>query len=161
MQYGAARFSRCGNYRYLLQRSTSSCFDGPAVTFVMLNPAKATASENDQTISKCIGFAQRWQKQTLNVVNLYGFCTSYQNELYASQDPVGPANQRWLRQILPNSELIVCAWGRLAETSQLKVFQRIVKKYQLECYCIGTNQDGSPKHPARLGYHQRLKAFQT
>ena len=126
------------------------------MTFVMLNPAKATAQDNDQTISKCIGFAERLDKDTLNVVNLYAYCTSYQQELYAQSDMVGPANQRWLSQTLRQSDLIVCAWGKLEDNQATNRLKRIVRRYQLDLFCLGINQDGSPKHPARLGYQRSL-----
>jgi hypothetical protein len=39
-------------------------------------------------------------------------------------------------------------------------FKKLAKKYQLTLYCLGTNQDGSPKHPARIGYNTALVAFE-
>lgn len=160
MQYGTANFSRCGNYRYLLTRSSKESQPNPCVTFVMLNPAKADALKNDQTIGKCIGFAERWGMKTLRVVNLYSYCTSFQEELFSQADPVGRENQKWLREVLRTSNRVVCAWGKGASAEKVLAFNKLAEKYKLKLYCIGTNQDGSPKHPARIGYASELVRFE-
>ena len=160
MQFGTANFSRCGNYRYQLTRSVDDSHPDPSITFVMLNPAKADALKNDQTIAKCVGFAERWGMRTLNVVNLYAYRTSYQNELYAATDPVGPNNSAWLRKALCASNKVVCAWGKGVSPTKLKAFNRLINKHKIELFCLGTNLDGSPKHPARIGYAQQLQPFQ-
>jgi Protein of unknown function (DUF1643) len=53
-----AVISACGRYRYLLTRQVAS--GGRRTTFIMLNPSTADASNDDPTIRRCIGFAQRW-----------------------------------------------------------------------------------------------------
>ncbi len=159
MKYGSAKFSRCGQYRYLLERSENADFRGPSVTFVMLNPAKADALKNDQTIAKCVGFAKRWNMQSLRVINLYGYCTSYQTELYAAGEPEGPMNKYWQRRVLSNSDKVVCAWGKGVDSKRVKSIARLAAKHGVKLFCLGLNLDGSPKHPARISYHQKLEPF--
>lgn len=160
MKIGSAHFSRCGKYRYLLTRSVSQQLAPPTVTFVMLNPAQADARKNDQTIGKCVGFAERWGMKSLQVINLYAFCTSYQNELYAADDPIGPMNQKWLRKVLRRSDKVVCAWGKGVSPKRAKAFQKLSDEFQISLHCLGTNLDGSPKHPARIGYKAKLITYE-
>jgi len=150
--FGSAKFSRCRSYRYLLTRSRSQALPQPSVTFIMLNPAQADAEHNDQTISKCIGFATRFGYQTLHVINLYAYCTSYQEELYAATKPNGPSNNRWLKKVLSDSDKVICAWGKGAPKDRVKFVQRLCSTHDIEMQSLGLNKDGSPKHPARLGY---------
>lgn len=159
MLSGTANFSRCGRYRYQLTRVLNKVEQPQSVTFVMLNPAQATAEKNDQTIGKCVGFAQRWGANELKVVNLYAYCTSYQSELYAAEDPVGPLNSTWLRRAMHSSERVVCAWGKGVDPKRVRRFANLAKRANVKLYCLGTNLDGSPKHPARLGYATNLVRY--
>jgi len=54
----SAVLSDCGKYRYLLERDISMLNRG-TVLFVMLNPSTADAENDDPTIRKCKGFADR------------------------------------------------------------------------------------------------------
>jgi len=159
LKFGSARFSRCGNYRYLLTRSITQDLPPPSVTFIMLNPAQANAECNDQTISKCIGFATRFGYKTLYVINLYAYCTSYQDELYAASEPNGQSNNRWLRKIISESDKVICAWGKGAPKDRVQYVQRLCFAHDSELLCLGLNKDGSPKHPARLGYELTPTAY--
>jgi hypothetical protein len=73
-----ATISDCGRYRYTLGRTWS---DEPPVLFVMLNPSTADADVDDNTISKCIGFAKRWGHGGITVVNLYAWRATNPKEL--------------------------------------------------------------------------------
>src|SRR4051812_41324552 len=85
-----AIFSRCGKYRYLLTRSWA---DGPTATFIMLNPSTAGAEQNDPTIRKCIGFAQRLGFGGLQAINLFALRTPSPVILRKARRPIGPGNQ--------------------------------------------------------------------
>lgn len=47
-----------GQYRYSLIREWDP--DKPKVVFIMLNGSTADAENDDPTLRRCIGFAQRW-----------------------------------------------------------------------------------------------------
>lgn len=70
----SAVVSDCGRYRYRLDRIWDTAL--PAVTFIMLNPSTADASNDDATIRRLAGtngFARRWGCGALIVVNLYAW----------------------------------------------------------------------------------------
>lgn len=138
---GDAVFSDCGRYRYLLTRRWG---DGPAATFVMLNPSTADAATDDPTIRRCIGFAKSWDCGSLNVVNLFAFRATDPRELLAATDPVGPRNDAFLHSYLPDG---VAAWGahKMASTRARGVVRAFVRSSPL--WCLGVTKDGHPRHP--------------
>ena len=60
-----ARFSANGIYRYLLTRSLGG---SATCLFIMLNPSSADAENDDPTIRRCIGFANREGYGRLEVI---------------------------------------------------------------------------------------------
>lgn len=155
----SARFSPCGRYRFELRRQW---VDGPVprtVTFVMLNPSTADAEQDDPTIRKCIGFAQRWEFEALVVVNVLAYCATKPDDIPSySGMAIGIDNRKWLQSAILESELIVPAWGR--ERTQFTRAYKIARsvlycmtiRSQQPTECLGFNRDGSPKHPLYIPY---------
>jgi hypothetical protein len=108
-----AVISDCGRFRYLLTRRFASV-DGPAVTFIMLNPSTADAANDDPTIRRCMAYAQRWGHGSLFVVNLFALRSTSSREISecagVGVDPRGPDNLLYVRRACSTGE-VVCAWG--------------------------------------------------
>jgi hypothetical protein len=109
----SAVFSACGTWRYLLRRELEA--GEGVVNFVMLNPSTADAVRDDPTIRRCIGFARRWGCRELLVTNLFALRTPDPRALRRADDPVGPENDRYLRdaagRVADTAGLLVAAWG--------------------------------------------------
>lgn len=93
--FRAAEFSPCRSYRYTLTR----IWREPArvvLPFVGLNPSVADAEADDQTIRKCIGFAQRRGADGIVMVNLFALVSKDPKKLFTTPDPVGPKKDRYL-----------------------------------------------------------------
>lgn len=151
-----ATLSKCRTYRYWLERSW---WDGKGienfVNFVMLNPSTADAEQDDPTIRKCIGFAQRWGYTGMHVVNLFALRSTDPKALYAHPDPVGPENYAFLEAGLLSAPLTIVAWGKHgAYEGQDRFLLEMASKLSLppRIEAIRINGDGSPSHPARLPY---------
>lgn len=142
-----AEFSPCGAYRYTLTRKTSCSLRWikPAL-FIMLNPSTADAVKNDPTIRRCISFAEREGCTELTVVNLFAFRATNPKDLLKCEDPVGPINDRRIREMVEKHKngIVVAAWGAnkfARERATLAIFSLG------PFLCLGKNKDGSPKHP--------------
>jgi hypothetical protein len=148
---GSAILSDCGAYRYLLRRSWD--ISRPAVTFVMLNPSTADADQDDPTIRKCRGFADRLGYGALNVVNLFAYRATKPADLKRAGYPRGPLCDEWIVKGVRETQAVLCAWGvnarglvRPAEVLDLVRAQGRTPK------ALHLTDDGIPWHPLMLRY---------
>lgn len=143
-----AHISDDGLYRYRLERLWD---DGrPIALFVMLNPSTADAMIDDPTIRRCIGFAKTYGMGGIEVVNLYALRATNPKHLWTASDPVGPLNDEIVEHALQmrarHGGLTVAAWGANAKPDRVEWFRSV----SLGAHCLGSNKDGSPKHPLYL-----------
>lgn len=138
-------------YRYVLWRESNNIFydkDG-YVCFIGLNPSTADEVKNDPTIRRCMGFVDRWRYKTLCMVNLFAYRTTDPVNLMAANDPVGPDNDKWIRDCTRNAALVIAAWGFNGEILDRG---KTVEKMIPNLYCLGKTKEGYPKHPLYVPY---------
>ncbi len=159
-----AVISECGQYRYVLTRDImhiTAPKGDKTVVFIGLNPSTADAKLDDNTIRKCIGFAQRWGMHHLVMLNLFAFRATDPEDMLATEDPIGEENNMHLGQISMAADLVVCAWGR--DGSYLNRAEEFLATYhellKVRLHCLGMNKDGSPKHPLYVPYETPLVRF--
>lgn len=146
----SAIISDCGQYRYTLHRTLESPLRWvKPCLFIMLNPSTADAELDDPTIRRCISFAKREGCTELTVVNLFALRSTNPEYLLTAQDPVGPDNDQYIKEQVEKHQngLIIAAWG-----SHKSISKRVSQVIPLlnNAYCLGTNKDGTPKHPLYL-----------
>lgn len=108
----SAVFSPCRTWRYTLTRwLTVESHSFRTVTFVCLNPSTADEVNDDPTVRRCLGYAQRWGFERLVVCNIFALRSTDPKLLYRAEDPVGPETDFWLERHALDSELVLCAWG--------------------------------------------------
>ncbi|EYS89479.1 hypothetical protein CF68_33090 [Cupriavidus sp. SK-4] len=154
----SAVISDCGAFRYHLERRW-----GPAkpMLFVMLNPSTADASEDDPTIRKCVGFAERHGSESVEVVNLFAFRATDPRELKRAGYPVGPDNHRHIRlaaaSVARRGGLAVCAWGANGRgLGAVQVVTELLRQGGLPLHALFQLADGTPAHPLMLPYSSKL-----
>lgn len=153
----SAIISDCGLYRYLLTRETGLLLaEKPGALFVMLNPSTADATLDDPTIRRCRVFAQAWGCAGLAVANLYAYRATDPRELWQCADPVGPENDSRLAALATEFGDIVCAWGKHAKPERVAAVVGILQRAGARLWCLGTNKDGSPRHPLYIKQDQPL-----
>ncbi|MEX3933462.1 DUF1643 domain-containing protein [Paraburkholderia phymatum] len=153
----SAIISPCGQYRYLLMRHAESMSPTKSTAlFVMLNPSTADATLDDPTIRRCRGFARLWDCNGLAAANLYALRSTDPAALWSHPDPVGPDNDDYLRNLARECGLVVCAWGSNAKAERAAHVASILTDAGARLWCLGTTNDGSPRHPLYVRSDQPL-----
>ncbi len=149
---GAAEISACGRYRWTLERSWDDMGEGVA-NFIMLNPSKATATEPDPTLKRCIGFARSWGYAKLVITNLFAWRSTDPEQLKGRDrdEVIGPDNDDHILAWASKADIVVLAWGnhgllygRAAEV--LAMLARI----RARPHYLGLTSLGQPTHPLYL-----------
>jgi hypothetical protein len=153
----SAAISRCGRYRWWLKREWG---DGPAIAWIMLNPARADEQRDDPTIRRVIHFSQSWGFGAATVVNLYPFrstipaeCRGWTASSRATFRKQMRENDRTIAEIVQGASAIAAAWGTVGwaqERAELLVAD-LARAGAPPLQCLGTTLDGSPLHPMARG----------
>lgn len=157
----SADISPCGTYRYWLERKWSIA--APQV-FVMLNPSTADANEDDPTIRRCKGFAEREGAGGIVVVNLFAFRATDPKELDSAADPIGPANSLAIGNAMLLAKVckrpMICAWGANKHApKEADRLERRAADFDVELVCLGQTKAGAPKHPLYIKSDQPLVGY--
>jgi hypothetical protein len=152
-----ATLSACRTYRYELWRQRDPTL--PVLLWLMLNPSTADAELDDQTIRRCIGYAEAWGFGAILVRNLFAFRATDPKELPGlGVRAVGPENDRYLTGPVPaelqpaSIGLTMAAWG--TQGPLLGRDQHVIALYEaagVQLHHLGLNVGGTPKHPSRVG----------
>lgn len=160
-----ATFSDDRRYRYRLTRVWQNHHAPELLVFVMLNPSTADADQDDPTIRRCMGFAQRDGFDGISVVNLYAFRATdpkaLLREIDAGRDAIGQGgvNDEAIRAAAAAAADVVCAWGTRARHGRDR---RVLDLLEPLCrpLCLGTTQAGHPRHPLYVRADQALVDFE-
>lgn len=165
----SAVISRCGRYRYRLERQWGAT---PAICWIMLNPSTADANQDDPTIRRCMGFARSWGAGGIVVVNLFAYRATDPNNLWeasAKCNIVGETSGPF-RPMFDNLNdyhiatataqcRTIAAWGTLGNTNERdQQVIELIRPARIEC--LGTTKDGYPKHPVRLAGNLKPVLFE-
>lgn len=144
--YRDALLSDCGTYRYRLrraQRPPHTLSDDDWLVVVGLNPSTADDRNDDPTVRRCVALAHQFGKAGLCLINVYALRSTDPSHLKNHPDPIGPDNPSIVRETLETARLVLAAWGRRADPQQTRWLTDLPTQW----VCLGTNRDGSPKHP--------------
>lgn len=155
----SAIISDCGMYRYRLERHGLS--GSGAVAWIMVNPSTADATQDDATIRKVVGFSERMGAGWAIVGNKFAYRATDVRELRTARDPRGPENNEHLLQIMRAAPTVIAAWGPLSKLpkhlrNRWRTVAEIAEHAGARLMCLGTAQDGQPRHPLMLSYDTPL-----
>lgn len=144
----SAVISDDGVYRYRLERRWSPGF---TVAWVLLNPSTADADTDDPTLRRIVGFSRRMGFGRAVVVNLYAYRATDPRALWRAADPVGPDNDRHLRDALAG-HVVVVAWGANAKPERIARFMEIHRGAPGagRLHALAVTAAGQPRHPLHL-----------
>lgn len=160
----AAVLSDCGTYRYRLDREWGSGV-GTLYGFVGVNPSTADADQEDATTRKWEGFVKRWGGDGYTVVNLFAYRATDVRELGRVDDPFGPLNGHYLRDMLAQVDVVVPCWGDVAKVPRQHHGHVAYTLAWIRAAAgkpvkhLGLTKGGSPRHPLMLPYSTQLEDF--
>lgn len=150
-------------YRYWLERQwlPDPPIPGPPRTLggIGFNPSTADATQDDPTIRKMVGFARRWGYTRVIMTNIYAYRSTNWTALQGVADPFGPENHVYLTRVFRDAEIVVCAWGAMPMWEEYATMLTTWAMGQPTARCLGRNHNGTPRHPARIGYETPLEGF--
>jgi hypothetical protein len=150
---GAAYFSKCKKYRWLLVRQWDLSKPTKAILWILMNPSTATADVNDPTIAKVCKFSRRWGYNRVLIVNMMGYRATNPKDLLDLKNACGYENQIWIANLAVKGTPVICAWGKTHkrlmrhENSLRKMLRKTVG---VKYYAMRLNNDGGPYHPLYL-----------
>ncbi|MBY0395626.1 MAG: DUF1643 domain-containing protein [Thermoleophilia bacterium] len=164
----AAVFSPCGAFRYRLERTSADLVDAArarTLTVVMVNPSTADEHADDPTIRKVQGFALRAGFNRVIVGNLFAFRSTDIKGLARVADPRGGRrNLEELARMIGEADALLFAWGPVAKVprqwrGRWMTVADLAEKAGKIPLCLGTAQDGQPRHPLMVAYAQPLEPW--
>jgi hypothetical protein len=144
------QFSACRRYRYSLTHEIDTIPIGAVVVlWIGLNPSTADENALDPTLRRVRAFTTRLGGNTFVMANLFAWRDTDPKKMMAVEDPVGPENDEVLKALAAVSSIIVCAWGAHGgHRDRAAVVRTLLAGHSV--HCLGTNADGSPRHPLYL-----------
>lgn len=147
---GTVTLDSTGRYRYELTRVWDAA--RPQLSWIMLNPSTATATRDDPTIRRVVGFSRDWGFGGAVVVNLFALRTHRPDRLHQEPDPVGRRNDEVTVATVADGTEVIAAWGNhgalvnpVTGVPRCEEVRRLVGDIALRC--LGTTANGQPRHP--------------
>ncbi len=137
-------------YRYVLNRRWH---DGPIMAWVGLNPSKADADTDDNSVRRMCGFAIREGCGGICVLNAHALRATDPRELRTHPDPVGPDNDWHLTGLAEGGRdgPVVAAWGAHPfAAARCAVVYDLLVTAGVELWCFGVTESKAPRHPLYL-----------
>lgn len=160
---GSVDFSDDGLYRYALTREWPDG-EGTAL-FCMVNPSKAGADKNDNTVTRVCGFVRAIRIRKLIVCNLFAFIATDPKDLLAAADAgidvIGPRNDVTIAEHAAQASRIVVAWGAFnwARKRALHVCSLGGPLDGRALECLDITSDGAPGHPRLLPKSAEFRSY--
>jgi hypothetical protein len=118
-----------------------------------MNPSTADAKHDDPTVRWEMNYSQRELGCLRYVkVNVCDYRATNPRDLLVSPCPASPENAHAIIEWVRKADVVVCTWGRMPAMLQKHIdrVERILLNYKIAAWCLGSNLDGSPKHPLYL-----------
>jgi len=137
----------------------------PILFVIMLNPSTANAFEDDQTMKKVFGFAQRNGYGGVIVQNLYDYRATKPAAARAAGWPVTGYGRQMIDRALNDlraSEVrrdVLCAWGNNGPALAGWATGRR-RDDRVKLFHLGLVKKGAPEHPCMIGYDRVLTEWE-
>lgn len=112
----------------------------------------------DPTANKVREFSRGFGYDGHVIANAYDKVSTDPRGLWTGAPPCSPGADAYLQAVamLP---LVIIACGRIVKRDRLAHVERVLRAAGATLYCLGVNDDGSPKHPLYLPYSTKLQEW--
>lgn len=149
-----AEYSDCETYRYALTRVWAP--EGKRVTFIMLNPSKATEVQNDPTIERCERRARALGFGGFCAVNIFALRETDPRKMRQHRAPEGPGNNQAITRACQWADTIIAGWGAHgAHLERGAAMRKVLRATGRKVHCLGLTKAGHPRHPLYIAYAQQ------
>lgn len=151
VEAGPAGFSADRSYRYWLRRDWSP--GSRRVMWIGLNPSTADEQTLDPTLRRVARYSRDWGYDGFVMTNLFAYRATKPTEMMKQEDPVGPDNNAWLRDLAQTSPLVICAWGThgiYRDRGQQVLDLMREAGCHTKLHCLKLVASGEPGHPLYL-----------
>jgi hypothetical protein len=148
-------------YRPLLTRSWTK-HPKRRWLWVGMNPSTANAISDDLTIRKEIEFTIQGGGDDYAKCNIMDYrATHPQDLLKLGADVRSSENMYILREQAALADRIIAAWGRLDPKFEYYAAETLItlRASGKKIFCLGRTANGSPRHPSRLAYSEKLEKY--
>ncbi|MGE0040620.1 MAG: DUF1643 domain-containing protein [Vicinamibacterales bacterium] len=144
-----AVFSVCQRYRYQLREIWDA--GKPLVLWVLMNPSVACTDHADPTLRKTGQFARAWGYGGQLVGNVHAYRATDKQRLLEVADPVGPENDRMIRDMAAEAATVVLAYGQPPKALRHRGPEvvALLNDHPRLCH-LRLAKDGTPVHPLYL-----------
>lgn len=155
----SAAFTEDRAHRFVLTRTIAPMLGSRPLVSCGLNPSIADANTNDHTVRKEIGFAERWGLHCYVKINASSMVATDPKVMKLArktgQDNL-PDNDRWIaaaiQLVRDHDGIFLAAWGQHIDPARQLAIAKMLYDAEVIAKCIGTNSDGSAKHPLYVPY---------
>ena len=145
-----ALYSRCGTYRYLLEREWG---EGGKLLYILLNPSTATEERNDPTLERCERRARALDFGGFAVANLFAYRATRPEDLRRADAPVGPDNDDALLLAAQAASAVLCGWGvHGTYRGRNSEVMTLLSAADIKPFHLGLTRAGHPRHPLYVPY---------
>ena len=168
-----------GDRLRLLWTARDATGDEPVLAMVGINPSSAGDQASDRTCANFWAIAQRHGWRRVLILNLFSAPATEPPDLlgYSGRPGYGRYVAEELRAVVAAGGRAVAAWGALSgsippesayagRSGELRALLRERRDEVLRevgsavpWWCLGRTEDGSPRHPSRLGHDVRMEPW--
>jgi hypothetical protein len=150
---GGATFSQDGRHRPTLWRQkVTRGLEEPKLGTAMwigMNPSTADVDVDDPTVSREVGFTDRWGYRSYLKVNVSSYRATNPRDLPADGSACPRSNLDGIIMNAPRMALVVLAWGvppKPLRASAATLLHEL-RRRKVPLFCLGTTREGHPRHP--------------
>ena len=147
----SAEMSPCTKYRYSLERIWD--ITKPTILWIGMNPSTADALHDDPTCAREMTFSKTWGYGQYWKANVMDWRATFPKDIPTDpQEAISSAGRQKLLAMASTAKMVIAAWGKPPGKLELeaRALAKTLQGLNITLYCLGTNQDGSPKHPLYL-----------